>query len=192
MKERPRSEEGTQCSNCNKNRRIQTSQLKLKRTCLSHSLFFFIFSHHIPLLCCHNPSTVREKLLFAATVDLPSTLSSHSSARETSRHCKHSNQGEPNDSELSQHEYLISRQRWSIAMWQFKATRLSSQSSRKSHATSLDQSCPMTSVAWHSLLCSYSSQSKEVSLAEQEPIHSRLTGQHGTLFASCCQKVETN
>ena len=50
--------------------------------CRSHS--FFIYSHHIPFLHCHSPSTVRERLLFAVTVDSPSTQSSHSSAREPS------------------------------------------------------------------------------------------------------------
>ena len=43
----------------------------------------------------------------------------------------------------------------------------SSKSSRKSATTSLDQSCPMTSIARHSLLRSYTSKPKEVSLAEQ-------------------------
>ena len=52
--------------------------------------------------------------------------------------------GEPSDFELSQHASLISWQRKSIAMWQLKATRQSSQSSRKSAA----------SMARHSLLCS--------------------------------------
>ena len=91
-------------------------------------------------------------------------------------------------------------------MWQLKATRPNSQSSRKSATTSLDQSCPMTSVARHSLLCSYFSQSKKFSLAEQELIHSALTGQpclphvfqvksidttrHS--FTLCCQKVHNN
>ena len=42
-----------------------------------------------------------------------------------------------------------------VASWQHPtATLQSSQSSRKSATTSLDQSCPMTSIAWHSLLCS--------------------------------------
>ena len=78
MKERTHSEEGTQCSNCNKNRRIQTGQLKLKRTCPPHSFFLYFLSPH------PCPSTVRERLLFAVTVDFPSTQSSHSSARESS------------------------------------------------------------------------------------------------------------
>ena len=42
-------------------------------------------------------------------------------------------------------------------------------SSRKSATTSLDQSCRMTSMARHSLLCSYSSPSPEVTLAEHVP-----------------------
>ena len=61
-------------------------------------------------------------------------------------------------------------------MWQLKATP-SSQSSRKSATTSLDQSCPKTSTARHSLLSSDTSQPREVSHAEQEPIHSGLLGQ---------------
>ena len=91
-------------------------------------------------------------------------------------------------------------------MWQLNATRLSFQSSRKSATTSLDRSCPVTSMARHSLLCSYSSPPQEVSLVEQELIHSGLIGQPwpshvsqirrltttGPRFASCCQKVRTN
>ena len=80
-----------QCSNCNKkieglrqptsnSKGPVTHQLKLKRTCRSHSFFSFISSHHIPLLYCH--STVRERLLFALTVDIPGTQASDSSARE--------------------------------------------------------------------------------------------------------------
>ena len=41
-----------------------------------------------------------------------------------------------------------------VVMWQLKATRPSSQSSRMSASTSLDQACPMTSIDQHSLLCS--------------------------------------
>ena len=52
----------------------------------------------------------------------------------------------PKYSELAQHASLVSWQRRSIASWLLKATRPSSQSSRKSATTSLDQSCPMTSV----------------------------------------------
>ena len=65
------------------------------------------------------------------------TQSSHSSAREPSRHCEHSEKREPSDSELSQHASLISWQRRSMVMWQLKATLPSSQSSRKSATTSL-------------------------------------------------------
>ena len=50
MMDRPRSEEGTQCSNCNKNRRNQTSQLNSKGP-VTHVPSSFIFSHHI-----HFPS----------------------------------------------------------------------------------------------------------------------------------------
>ena len=48
--------------------------------------------------------------------------------------------GEPNYSDLTQHASLISWQRRSIAVWQLNATRPSSQPSRKSATTSLDQS----------------------------------------------------
>ena len=121
----------------------------------------------------------------------------------TSRHCEHSEQGEPSDSELSQHASLFSWQRRFLVMWQLKATLPSSQSSRKSATTSHDQSCPMTSMARHSLLCSYSSPPQEVSLAEQELIHSgalwttmlphvsqirRLTTTRPS-FTFCCQTV---
>ena len=44
-------------------------------------------------------------------------------------------------------------QRRSMALWQVKATRPSSQSSRKSAFTSLDQSCPMTSQPRGNLTC---------------------------------------
>ena len=130
----------------NSTRGIPTSPLRLQRTCRTF-LLTSVFSHHIPLLNCHSPSTVRERLVLLS------------------------------DSELSQRASLIFWQRRSMAMWQLKGTRPSSQSSRKSATTSLDQPCPMTSMARHSLLCSYTSEPKEVSLAEQELIHSGLTGQ---------------
>ena len=139
--------------------------------CRSHSFFFLLSPHPYSFIVTARP-TVRERLLFAVTVDFPSTQCSHSSAREPSRHC-----GEPSDSELSQHASLISWQRRSMVMWLLKATLPSSQSSRKSATTSLDQPCPMTSIAWHSSLFSYTSQPREVSLAEQELIHSGLFGQ---------------
>ena len=53
-------------------------------------------------------------------------------------------------------------------MWQLKATRPSSQSSRKGATTSLEQSCPMTSKARCSLLCSYTSKPNVLSLPEQD------------------------
>ena len=39
-------------------------------------------------------------------------------AKEPSQQCVHSEQGEPSDSELSQHASLISWQRMSMVMWQ--------------------------------------------------------------------------
>ena len=129
------------------------TQLKRARRSLSFSINF---SHTIPLLCCHGPSTVRERLFFAVTFPQgnlsgivitiskgnPATLSSSSTlpsflGREGTLPCGSSRQ-----------------------------------LARKSATTSLNQSCPMPSMAQHSLLCSYSSQPKEVSLAEQELIHS--------------------
>ena len=91
-------------------------------------------------------------------------------------------------------------------VWQLKATLPSSQSSRKSASTSLDQSCPRTSIARHSLLCSYTSHPREVSLAKQELIEFRAfldirastclliqeTDYHLILFTFCCKKVKTN
>ena len=64
QKEHPHSEEGTPCSNCNKNRRIETGQLKLKKKRkepLNYSLSLH-FSQHIPLLKSHSPSMLRERL----------------------------------------------------------------------------------------------------------------------------------
>ena len=90
------SKEGTKCSNCNKNRRTQTSQPKLKKKCkepsnnslsdllsntlrpAAHTLFPLIFSHHIPLLSCHSPSMVRKKgfcLLRQLSFQAPNPLS---------------------------------------------------------------------------------------------------------------------
>ena len=87
-----------------------------------HTPFSFISSHHIPLLC-HSPSTVRERLSLAVTVDFPSSRLSHSSARESSPRCEHYEQWELSDSELSQHASLNSWQKKSMAMWQLKVTR---------------------------------------------------------------------
>ena len=86
--------------------------------------------------------------------------------RNLSRFLRTSEKGEPNFSEHAQHASLISWQRRSSAVCQLKATLASSQSSRKSATRSLDQSCPMTSMALHSLLFPYSSSSPEVTLAE--------------------------
>ena len=78
---------------------------------------------------CRSPPSTRDRLLFVVTVDFPGTQSSHS-AREPSRHCEHSEQGEPSDSQLSPHASLISKQRSFMVMWQLKATLPCSQSSR--------------------------------------------------------------
>ena len=48
---------------------------------LRQANFFYIFL--IPLLFCHIPSTVRERLVFVVTVAFPGTQSSHC-AREPS------------------------------------------------------------------------------------------------------------
>ena len=53
-----------------------------------------------------------------------------------------------------------------MVVWQLEAARPSSQSSRKSATTSPDQSCPTTSMARHSLLCSYTSQPRFSHFAE--------------------------
>ena len=74
---------------------------------LSFTPFFF---HHIHSPFCHGPSTVRERITLAVTVDFAGSRLSHSSARESSQHCEHSEQGEPSDSELFQHASLISWQ----------------------------------------------------------------------------------
>ena len=76
---------------------------------------------------CHSPSTVVRKAFDAVTVDFPGTQFCHSFARQPFRHCEHSEQGEPSDSELSPHASLISWQRRSMVVWQLKATLPSSQ-----------------------------------------------------------------
>ena len=108
--------------------------------CHSRSSFFLYFLLPHPSPSCHGPSrqlTFQALQLFCE--------------RESSQHWEHSEQGEPSDSELSQHASLTSWQRRSMAMWQLNATRPSSQSSRKSATTSLDQSCPQ-SCSWFLLL----------------------------------------
>ena len=165
------------CQTATKNRRIQTGKLKLNKkrkeflkdllsdlffskfwTCRSHS-FSFIFSHHIPLLFLSHPSTVRERLCCCDC-----------STRELLWHSEHKERGEPSDSELP-NTHPSSWQRSSMVMWQLKAALPSSQFSRMSATTSLDQSCPMTSKARHSLSCPCKSKQREVSLTEQEVIH---------------------
>ena len=67
----------TQANSSSKKKRKEPSKDSLSdllskiSACRSHTFFFFIFSHHIPLLHCHSPSPVRERLLFALTVDFP-------------------------------------------------------------------------------------------------------------------------
>ena len=111
---------------------------------LSRFLLSFLFSQHIPLLPCHSPSTVRERLCYC-----------DGSTRELHWHTDQSENEGANDSELTQHASLISWQRRSIAIWQLNATRPSSKSSRKSGTTSLDQSCSMTSMALHLCCCGH-------------------------------------
>ena len=87
MKESPRSEEGTQCPNCHKNKKdtdrsTQTQKRSARsiQTTHSHICFrkfrpvahtpsfslFFLSPHPSPL--CHSPSMVRDRLLFAVTL----------------------------------------------------------------------------------------------------------------------------
>ena len=84
---------------------------------LSGFLLTCLFSHHIPLLSCHSPSTVREMLCYC-----------DGSTRELHWHPDYSESEGPNDAELTQHASLISWQRRSIAIWQLNATRPSSKS----------------------------------------------------------------
>ena len=113
------------------------------------SSFSFIFFHHIPFLYVTAPSMVRERLSLASAVDFPA---SHSSARESSQHCEHSEQREPSDFELSQAcipHFLAEKVHGRVAA---QSCPRKLPTSRKSATTSLDQSCPMTSIAWHSLI----------------------------------------
>ena len=118
--------------------------------CRSRCFFSFIFSHHIPLLCCHSPSTVIEGFYFAVTVDFPGTQFSNSSAREPpSEQKEKATLSSPNTDPP-----FLGRE-GPVVMWQLTATLPGSVSATKSATTSLDQSCPMISKAGHSLLCSY-------------------------------------
>ena len=72
----------------------------------------FYFSHHIPLVNWHSPSTVSERLCCC-----------DGSARELHWHCDHSERREPSDSELTPNASSISWQRRSVAPWQLNATR---------------------------------------------------------------------
>ena len=111
-----------------------------------HTFLLLHISHHILLLCCHSPSTVRKRLCCC-----------DSSTRELLWHSEHKERGESRDSALPLPTSLISWHERSIDKWQLDATRPSSQSSRKREITSLDLSCPMTSRAMFSTLCSQSS-----------------------------------
>ena len=100
------------CTQRTKNRRTQTGQHTLKRSDkglqTTHSqIYFRNFRLSLTLLLFFSvttcPSTMRERLSLAVTVDFPGSRPSHSSARESSQHSEHSEQGEPSDSELSQH-----------------------------------------------------------------------------------------
>ena len=83
--------------------------------------------------------------------------------------CKMRKRGEQTTLSSTDTHPSISRQRRSVAMWQLNAARQELPISRKSATTSLDQSCPTTSMARHSLLRPYSSSSPEVTLAEHQP-----------------------
>ena len=85
-----------------------------------------------------------------------------------SRHSEHSERGEPSDSELSQHASLTSWNERSIDKWQLNATR----------PISLDQLCPMTSIARFPTLCSYLSKEE----ASSHPAHSTPLLLHTGLF----------
>ena len=93
-----------------------------------------------------------------------------------------------------------------MAMWQLKATLPSSLSSRKRATTSLDLSCPMTSMARHSLLGSYTLTAKGClacparadsfrAFGTALPPHVKKIRRLTTTCSSShinCQKVQTN
>ena len=78
-KERLIPKKAQNVQNCPNNQRLSeqashTNETKLGLTnslpsepTLNTSACHFKFSHHTPLLCCHSPSTVRERLSFAVT-----------------------------------------------------------------------------------------------------------------------------
>ena len=81
------------------------------------------------------------------------------------------------DRRLGTCSWIVGSQMYVMQLAVQMQTCVSPQSSRKSTTTSHGQSCPASSMAQHSLLCSYSSQPNEASLAEQELVHSGLIGQ---------------
>ena len=124
----PRST-GTTCSNIKLSKEsCQPTQLKIARRSRSFSFISF--------------TTLKRRNLGSENLLLPS------------RHSEHSERGEPRDFELAQHASLISWYKRSIAMWQLNATRPTSQSSRKTEITSLDQFCRTTSIARFPTMCS--------------------------------------
>ena len=147
--EHPHSKEGTNCSNCSNNHLLKRTSSLLERNdarpdqLTSFRPFFhttsachFKFSHQIPLLHCHNPSTVRgESFPRASWQQLTSWQASCTSWHNMSR-----------------------------AMWQLKATLASSQSSREKscHLTGL---APQHSEQGSRTLCSHCSQEEVPSLS---------------------------
>ena len=114
----------------------------------------FKFSHHIPLLCCRSPSTVRG---FLAVTTRPLWQKQPS--------CQAS---------------CISWHNVPRAMWQLKATLPSSQSSRKRDIFAPDWSCSITFGARPSTWCSHCSGEEVPSLSVHDSkslSQSRRSGQ---------------
>ena len=139
-------------------RSLQTthSQIFFQTVSRSLTLLFPVFSLTTSLSFVATAGPRREKgFYFALTVDFPSTQSPHSTVRGASRHCEHTEQGEPPAtlSSPNTHPSFLGTKK---LMWQLKATLPRCQPLRKkSTTTSHDQSCP---IARYVLLCPHTSQ----------------------------------
>ena len=100
------------------------------------------------------------------------------STREPSRHCEHSERGEPNDPELTQHASLTSwRREGPLPCGSSKQLAPAPSPRERALPLHLTKPAQRLEVAPHPLLCSSSSPPQKVTLVEHGLNRSGLTGQ---------------
>ena len=192
MKESPHSEEGTKCSNCSNNQLLKRSSSLLERnkgrpdSLTSFRPFFttsachFNFSHHIPLLYCHSPSTVRERLSCCAKETFQRPFWQQHPTYQAS--CI----------TATGRASCISWHNITRAMWQLNATLATSQFSGREKSFHLTGLAPTTFRARLTALCSHCSAGEVPSPSVHDSTSLSQSGLLGNRISTCLRKQETD